>query len=494
MTLHTNLAEKRETEEETPSPHAEESPKQQSNRALVAQPAPRLDRIDREFLPAALEILNSPPSPVRMALLWMICAMFAATLAWSYFGWMDIHAVAPGKIQPSGRSKLLQPLEPGKVAAVYVENGSRVKAGDLIMELDPTETAADSEALGRAVLAYDAEIARRHVGIRAARDHREVPLSGIGDSALLEQETTVLRSDLDRLHASVESLKAQIAERKAQKSRFSMSIAARERLVAVLTERVDMRDALVSKNAGSRAMVIDAIRDKEREVATLATEQGQLLELDANVGTLERRIQEAEATFVADYMQKLADAQRQRDRTSQDLVKALSKNERTRLKAPISGTVQQLSVTTIGQVVGSGQQLMTIVPLDDTLEIEAMVLNSDIGFVEPGQRASVKIEAFPFTRYGSVEATVVRVSRDAVDIKQDDKGASGGTPKPGATQSLVFPATLTLKRQSIMVDGKEVPLMAGMAVTVEIKTGARRIIDYVMSPLREVTSSAGHER
>src|SRR6266852_3163527 len=132
---------------------------------------------DREFLPAAIEIIESPPSPVAVSFIWIICALFAAALAWSYFGWMDIYAVASGKIQPSGRSKVVQPLEPGRVVSILVENGSRVESGDVLLELDPTETAADREAQRQDLEAAGAEAARRRAAIEAARsDRRAIPI------------------------------------------------------------------------------------------------------------------------------------------------------------------------------------------------------------------------------------------------------------------------------------------------------------------------------
>jgi hemolysin D len=483
----------------------EKEPPAATGRALVPFAPPQRRPSDREFLPAALEILDTPPSPIHIALIWFICLAFATALLWSYFGWIDIHAIAQGRIQPSGRSKVVQPLEPGKVAAIGVENGSRVLAGDLLMELDPTDTTADRETLARDLEAIDAETLRRRTAITAARwdaPRAEIAFPADTNESVRARETNVLNADLAQLASSRESVRGQMAEKAAQKTRFEMSVAAGERLFKVLKERVDMRDSLRAKEYGSRAAVIDALQEMEREATILANDRGQALEAAAAIGSLERKLVQMTDNFIADQAGKLADAERKRDRTAQELVKARGKSERTRLRAPISGTIQQLAVTTIGQVVSSGQALMTIVPLDVSIEVEAMILNQDIGFVEPGQIASVKVEAFPFTRYGAVEATVVKVARDAVDERaaaglSDATAASKPQTADGTSsrmQSLVFPAILSLNRTHMDIDGKTVPLSAGMAVTVEIKTGARRAIDYVMSPLREITARAGHER
>jgi hemolysin D len=486
--------------EMVPSPRASKAP------APPSRPA-QLKPADREFLPASLEILLTPPSPIARALLLTICGVFFFTLVWSYFGWIDIHAVAPGKIQPSGRSKVVQPLEAGKVVAIRVENGSRVNAGDVLLELDPTETFADREAQARDLEAASAEALRRKVAIAAAQTSSLQPLpieftSDIGQ-LVRQREEGVLSADLAQLRSSTLSLRAQLAEKFATKERLVSTIAAREKLIALAKERVVMREELDAKGAGSRALVIEALQQYETQITTDVGDRGQLIETDAAMRSLERKIEEAVTQFVADQTQKLAEVERKRDRLVQELVKAQSKTDRTQLKAPIAGTIQQLAVATVGQVVSSGQSLLTIVPLDGAIEIEAMIANKDIGFVQSGQSAVVKVEAFPFTRYGVIEGSVVKVSRDAVDDRDATNlsdAANAAKPQAGAstqssrTQNLVFPATIRLAQRTIDIDGKEVALTPGMAVTVEIKTGQRRAIDYVLSPLREITAQAARER
>lgn len=468
----------------------------------------RLDAVDREFLPAALELLETPPSPIRVAGIWLICIGFATALTWSYLGWLDIHAIAYGRIQPSGRSKVVQPLEPGRVVAIAVENGSRVSAGDVLVELDPTETGADREALAGDLESARAEVARRQVAIASVRDNTYEPRAtafpaGIS-GPIRRREGDVLAADLTQLASTRASLLAQHAERSAARDRLTASISAREKLLALTQERVDMRATLNDKGALSRALVIDSLLQHESQATTQIGERGQLAEAVASLGTIERKLEEVASQFITDQTQKLADAERKADRLEQELIKAQSRNERAKLRAPIAGTVQQLAVTTVGQVVTTGQALMTIVPMDSPIEIEVMIQNKDIGFVEPGQSAAVKIEAFPFTRYGSIDGTVLKVSRDAVDEREAGALSDPGSavkPQSATTatapvkmQGLVFPATIGLSRRSINVDGKDIPLSPGMAVNVEIRTGQRRAIDYVLSPLREVVASSGHER
>jgi hemolysin D len=463
---------------------------------------------DREFLPAAVEILETPPSVIAVWFIWLICGVFAAAIAWSYFGKLDIYAVAAGKIQLAGRSKVVQPLDPGKVAAVFVENGSRVAEGDVLVELDPTETFADREKLARELAAADAEAARRHAAIEQARAGlTAAPVAiafGANVGAIVRaREEKVLAADLAQLAASLASLQADLVKGESTDRKLRDSIAERDKLIGLSRERVKMREELTTRGAGSRAMVIEAMTQLETEMTTQVSENGQLRENAAAMDVTRHKMSEAVSQFVADQSQKLAEAERKRDQIAQDLVKAQTRNERTRLKAPVAGVVQQLAVTTVGQVVNSGQALMTIVPLEAPLEIEAMVLNKDIGFVAAGQPAVVKVDAFPFSRYGTLSGTVTRVSSDAVDMRDSPNlsdsaaavKAQGMSPNTANSRpELAFPATIKLDRRAIAIDGKDVSLAPGMTATVEIRTGQRRVIDYALAPLREVISQTGHER
>jgi hemolysin D len=478
--------------------------------AKASPPAPKpaqLTAADREFLPASLEILVTPPSPIARALLLTICGLFFLALAWSYFGWIDIYAVAPGKFQPIGGSKVLQPLEPGIVTAIYIENGSHVNAGDLLLALDPTETAADREAQARDLEAASAEASRRKVAIAAAHTETLEPLpiefaTNISDP-VRRREEGVLAADLGQLRSSIASFKAQLTEKLATKERLTTTIAAREKLIELAKERVAMRERLDAMGSGARAQTIESLEQLATQITTDTGDRGQLIETDAAMRSLERKGEEAITQFIADQSQKLAEIERKRDHLEQDLIKAQSKANHTELRAPITGTVQQLSVSSLGQVVASGQSLLTIVPLGGSIEVQAMIENQDIGFVEVGQSAVIKVDAFPFTRYGTINGVVEKVSRDAVDQRDATvlsdatnaaKTQSSAPSSPVKPQDLVFPATIQVTQRSINIDGKEVALIPGMGVSVEIKTGRRRVIDYLLSPLREISSRAGSER
>lgn len=465
------------------------------------------NRENNEFLPAHLEILETPPSPYLMVFTWVICAILASALAWSILARLDIHAVAQGRIQPSGRSKVVQPLETSKVKSILVTNGTAVKAGDLLVELDPAEAEADLNAKRSAVQTFDAQILRYRAAIAAIQAQRpstgaelQFP-SGI-DPTLQERERAAMVADVSDYINTRSSLQSQLAEKQATQQRYTSSIAARQQLKAVLDERVDMKKTLAATSSGTRAALLDAQQQADQAAADLAYDVGQLKEAEAAARSIERRFDQLQSTTVAKQSQSLVEASEKRVTAQQDTVKAALRLDRTHLKAPIDGTVQQLAVTTVGQVVTPGQALLVVVPSSGPIEVNALVLNKDIGFVVPGQDVVVKVDAFPFTRYGMLEGKVVSVSRDAIDSKEassDTVTASRGQsvdPVSGtpATQNLVFPVTVQLDRSTMEADGKVVPLTAGMTVSAEIRTGSRRVIDYVLAPIKETASTAGHER
>lgn len=461
---------------------------------------------DAEFLPAALEILERPPSPVRMALILIIAALATVSLIWGYVGCIDIVAVAQGKIQPTGRVKIVQPSEPGRIRAIRVWNGQHAEAGEVLVEFDSAEAVAEETALRFSLAAAKAEALRRTTAVVRVQSNRPaLPIMWTAEipASIRRREELVLAGDMRQLETTVLSLTAQRRLKEAERDRLRETVRSQRDLVAVLRERVSMRTALVESSSGTKASVIDATEILLTQQATLSTELGQQGEAEVAIEVAAREISRARDTFLADNLQKLAEVERQADDLGQRFAKAHEHTDHMTLRAPITGTVQASSVTTIGQVAVLGEELMRIVPDDSQLEIEAYLQNKDVGFVRVGQGVEIKIESLPFTRYGTVPGTVVRLASDAVPEpdaqliegnparSNRSTGFTGGTQR---TQNLVFPMIVRPDMTSLMADGWKIALSPGMAVSIEIKTGSRRIIEYIFSPLIETATGSMHER
>jgi membrane fusion protein, hemolysin D len=477
------------------------------SRALVLPPAFSGELSDRQFFAPVLEILETPASPVHLAFLWLICALVVVGLGWAYFGRVDIIASAQGKFQPTGRVKVIEPLDTGQVAAIRATNGSLVKKGDVLVELDRSAAEADLAAAKDALGSARAETLRRRVALAAAKARAFSPPPTIDwpsdiAGALREREDQVLAADLGQLSATVASFEAQRAQKAAERKMLLKTIATQKNLVATLQQRVDMRTKLLESQSGAKAAVIDATETLQYQQTQLATQEEQLASLSAGLDVIDRDSDKAVETFLSDDAQKLSDAERRGEDARERLAKAEAVVDHLALRAPIAGRVQSSIIVNVGQVVASGQEIMRVVPQDSTLEIEAYVLNRDIGFVSVGQEAVVKVESFPFTRYGSIKAHVTRIAKDA--IPSPDASAIEGDPARAANaagyaggermQNLVFAVQLKPDVASMSVDGVKRPLTSGMAVTVELKTGSRRLIEYLFSPLIEVASRAMRER
>ena len=500
-------------------PQPPRAPQPQPSPAPSAQRSLALGR-DREFLPAAFEILDTPPSPLPVAIMLALCAFCVVALIWAFVGRLDIYAVAWGKLEANGRAKVLQPLDPGRVTALHVENGSRVKAGDMLVELDPTEALADVVAASEALSASRAEVIRRSVAIATARSLRSPSLKSSAAEASAfaamafdkaippatrARETAVLVADLGQLRDTLANLDKQMAQREATHRRLEASIAYQNALIKTLEGRVDMREQSIKRDVGTRVNLFDARESLQKSQAQLASDNGQLIETDAAADEIASQKAKAISQFLADNETKLADSARKADDIAPQFAKARSKLSHTRLVAPIDGVVQQLAVTTIGQVVTTGQQLLTIAPADAALQVEAYISNADIGFVKAAQDVEIKIDAFPFTRFGVIHGKVLKVATDAID-EQDAKRslsnalASAGSANapsstaPGQQPSFVFPVTIGLERSAIQIDGATMPLSPGMTVTAEIRTDSRRIVDYILSPIARIASEALKER
>ncbi len=263
-----------------------------------------------------------------------------------------------------------------------------------------------------------------------------------------------------------------------------------------------MRKDLFDRGSGSKADWLNALEALKAQQVVLATDQSQQQDNASAIEVLHQSAVKARTGFLSDYGQKLEAAQKDADQLADRLHQVQVVLDAMTLSSPADGIVQASSVTTLGQVVTAGQELLRVVPSDAQLDVEAFLPNDQAGFVEVGQAAEVKVTAFPFTQYGTIQATVTKVGRDALSqsdatAEAADPTRSGSPTIPGSadgTSGLVFPITVQLASASILADGKAAALTPGMTVTVEINTGSRTILQYLFSPLVDVGATALRER
>ena len=467
-------------------------------RVIPFRPAQRRSE-ELAFLPAALEIVETPPSPIGRAIGVSIIVLFCTALIWCWWASIDIVASAPGKIVPSGRTKVVQPFETGVVRSIRVQDGQTVKAGDVLIELDPTVNAADRDRLQNDLLAEQLNIARLRAAFAGSDDalaNFNPPMDA--HPTLLNTQRQLLLNQVTEHRAKVAALTRQQAQKEAEHATTSATIRKLETTIPVVQQRVDIRKTLMDKELGSKLTYFEILQLLLEQQAELGVQKSHLQEAEAAVAAIRETRRQAEAEYRRTVSDELAKAEQKANGLAQDLIKAEHKTKLQQLTAPVDGVVQQLAIHTVGGVVTPAQPLLVVVPSDSRLEIEAMVSNRDIGFVHQGQEAEIKIDTFNFTRYGLLH--VLTVSQDAIirDRKQDQPndrllGTQNDSSEPKG-QELNYSARISLDRTQMQVEDRMVNLSPGMAVTVEIKTGSRTILNYVLSPLLRYRNDTLRER
>jgi hemolysin D len=450
----------------------------QDRRTLDA--TPRLPH-EAQFLPAALELQETPPSPIPRLTGWLLMALFGCALLWAGFGKIDIVAVAHGKIIPNEGVKTIQPLEAAAIKRILVQEGQFVRAGDLLIELDSTQNGADHQRSHKAWLDAKLEAARTQA-LLAALDQGGMPhlapQADIPGQDAAEAQRLAQSQHLE-YQAKLASLDADITKRRAELETTGELVTKLQQTLPIARQRAEDYKNLLDQNYISKHGYLDREQSRIEQERDLAASQSKAKELQAAIAIGLKQRLSLQAEFRRSLLNQLSDAQQKAAQLDQEVIKAGSREQLMRLTAPVSGTVQQLAVHTVGGVVTPAQPLMVIVPQNQTLEIETWLENKDIGFVRARQEATVKIETFPYTKYGTLKGTVTTVSNDAVS---DEK------------RGLVYQARMRLDRSTIRVEDKDIRLSPGMAVTAEIKTGQRRVIEYFLSPLLQYQDESLRER
>lgn len=435
-------------------------------------------RDEFEFLPAALEVLEAPPRPAARFIVFAICAFFAIALVWAIVGRIDTVAVAQGQVIPSGRVKLIQPIENGVIRSIHVTDGQSVKAGEALITLDPTESQANVETLR-----YDLLKAQLDAATSAAQltDNPEASLivpAGASGTLLAASKSEMLGA-VEKMRAAVLAIDAEIQEQKAIRLDFTNKLSKARKNLVLAEER--LRD-LQFLNEKQLARKPDLQQAKTRTIdikAEIESAHSGVSQADSRISARRRRRAETIANHRGNALEKRSEALRQIASLEQQLRKENQRRTDRTLSTPIDGVVTGLEVHTVGGVVTTKDTLMRIVPVASELIVEAFVLNKDIGFVTVGQDVELKLETFPFTRYGLINGEVRQLWRDAI---QDDK------------RGLIYKAEITLKQTRILIGSSWQRITPGMSVQAEIHTGKRRAISFFLSPFLRYQDESLRER
>src|SRR5579859_4906634 len=461
------------------------SPRQDSPKLPSVKSAGRsreLTAMEREFLPPLLEIQESPPSPLKRLVLLTIVALVIALIVWASIGKMSIVATAAGKFVPEGRVKTLQQLEASIVKSIHVREGQHVDSGDLLLELDPTLSAADMNASADKLAFNQLEQAR----LVAELTHKAPPYVPTGQPAGRLALEESIRQAREQAHTTKLAGAQAAVEATLQKY---------QELTGIAEEREAGARPLVETGAIARVDYLQLKEDLAKNRNDFASQQKTVQQARAAVVEADRALEQVRRDRVADIYKDLDDRVTSEPELNSGAQKSRELYALKWLRAPVSGYVQKVDVTTIGQVVSAAQSLVTIVPDGTPLIVEATATNQDIGYLMVGQPVEVKVDTFPFQKYGTLKGTLEWISPDAEDRDGastdsdtrsgtvDTKSEKNKDAMPANNAGYVYKIRVRTEQSQFRVNGETRPLQAGMTVQADITTDKRRVIDFFLSPI-----------
>ncbi|WP_422489545.1 HlyD family type I secretion periplasmic adaptor subunit [Endozoicomonas sp. ALE010] len=445
-----------------------------------------LDNTRRQFMPAALEVEDTPASPASRMIVKVIIALFVIAILWACFGKIDIVATAQGKIIPGERVKTIQPIVIGEVQAIHVHEGDEVKADDALITLVGTVTEAESVRLQQEITALSLQLARQQAFVTYLDQHSSdlVPTVPVGmhtpsATEVKTFEQQLLLQQIEDYKTSANTLISQKKSKRAEQQTIVAQVNKLKRVLPIIEERTQSLKALYDKSYGSKVQYLELEQQRIELEEDIKAQTAAVNQLGAEAEALQHQLASLHAQTRRESLDQQEQLRRQLDTLEQERIKAEELHDQQKITSPIDGTVQQLQVHTIGGVVQPAQALMQIVPAEAKMEVEAWILNKDIGFVHEGQSAEVKIDTFNFTKYGLIDGTLTTVSNDAV---------------PDEQLGLRYLANVQIEKDWMQVENRKVNLAPGMSVAVEIKTGQIRLIEYFLSPLLRFKQESIRER
>ena len=429
------------------------------------------DRLQYEFLPAAEEIVETPAAPLGALVVWLVALLLIVALAWSYFGKIDIVAVANGKISTEGSTKIIQPAVSGVVTNINVHEGQRVKKGETLLALDKTTAEKDVATVNQSLntARVERDILRR---LAVGGNTDEI----INNADLPDETKAMLRqfaSSQTALSAARQQAASGMISNYQQQLQFNQQ--AKNQLETnaqnLKNRKAEIEKQLPSANPVDKLRLQNELSNIDQRItsadsAVLGQNQ-QLLQSQSALTQAQNQSQNQIAETNIAFSNQIIAAEKRIIELENNLVKAKQILAQTTITAPADGTVLSLTVKTIGGVVNAGQQLVQIVPEKVPLYVDAALDNQDVGFVKPGQRVVVKVATYPFQRYGYLEGIVENISPDAI---QDDK------------KGLIYKAKIKLNDDKSSKQN-QLKLLPGMNISAEITTGQRRIIEFFLDPL-----------
>ena len=433
---------------------------------------------DTEFMPEVDgTLLEDSPTLARITV-WLVSLLLLTALVWAKFAVLEEVTMGEGKAIPSSKIQVIQNLEGGIVAEIFVREGQLVNKGDVLLRLDDTrflsnrgESDADRMALTARLERLQAEAAGRPLEMPA-----EITLKA---PQLVEDELALYNSRQDRLHSEQRTLNEQLRQKTQELAEFSSKQQQYRSSLGLIQQELNMSQPLVSSGAISEVEILRLRRSAVEMRGSLDATTLAIPRAQAGISEIKSKMEESELAFRSDAFKELNEVRTELQKITASSLAIEDRVSRTTVQSPVHGIIKQLKVNTIGGVVQPGSDLLEIVPLEDNLLIEAKVRPQDVAFLHPGQKAMVKFSAYDYTIYGGLKANLELISADTIT---DEEGNSF--------------YLIQVRTDKSHLGSAEHPLLIipGMVATVDIITGKKSVLDYLLKPVLKARSEAMRER
>jgi hemolysin D len=429
-----------------------------------------------------------PPGHARLVL-WTGLGLFCAALAWSWLTELDVIATAQGRLVTSSSLQIVQPAETGIVREILVKEGEPVRRGQVLARMDARLSDADRRQLGN-------EIGLRRLQLRRI----QAELSGTplvrdaSDPAELYAQVQAQYQARRQAHLDNIASERAVLAKAEQDLKSAQEVEAKlRRTLPIYRQQEQAIDDLTRDGFAGKLMLLDRQRERIQQEQDLAAQQFTIASLKATMAQAVQKMAQIQSAYRQGLHNERVDTEASGSRLQQDSEKLAHRQDLLELKAPHDGVVKDLATRTIGSVVAAGTVLMTVMPADEPLQAEVWVTHQDAGFVERGQRAKLKLAAYPFHRFGMIEGAVIRLSPDASELPQ-----AANLEKRRGDIEHVLPATgyrmlVELESRALHAGAKTYRLSPGMQVTAEVHLGTRSVLEYLVSPIRKVAHEAARE-
>ncbi len=454
---------------------------------VVEMPAPKpkshlsaVPQTDLDYAADASAAILAERSPGRQALIWVVFLSIVVALTWAYFAEIDEVVKGSGKVIPSHQIQIVQNLEGGIVAALLVREGDVVEPGDVLLRIDDTRFGSSLKESRVRVLSLAAKAARLKAEAEGSEQPPKFTPAVIKEAPeVARQEQRLFQDRRQQLAAGMAVLNEQLVQRRHQVSEFEAKARKIAQSLALTREELQLTRPLVAQGAISEVEVLRL----RRQVNDL---RGELEETQSAVPRLESELSEVQSKIGELALQRRQEARAELNEVRAELGTLTAGNEaledrveRTAVRAPVKGVVNKLLINTVGGVVQPGMDLIEIVPLDDSLLVEARLSPRDIAFVRPDLGAKVKLSAYDFAIYGGLEAKVEHISADTFMNERDEP---------------YYLVRVRTKQTELERDGESLPIIPGMTADVDILTGKKTVLSYLLKPIFRAQANALRER